>query len=177
MTVYVALLRGINIGNRRITMDSLRAIAEDCGFGAVQTYVQSGNVVFTSRAGAAKVGRALHDGIVDASGIDARVVVRTAAQMQEVVDANPWPDRVGDPTKLSVSYLFDPVVPTLDAVDPAVYAPDEAAVVGAHAYLCTPNGMGRSKLAEPVMKRLGIPGTVRNWRTTVALRDLAAATA
>ena len=176
MTVYVALLRGINIGKRRITMDALRTIAQGCGFGAVQTYVQSGNVIFTSRRSAATVGRALHGRILDESGIDARVVVRTAAQMQDVVDANPWPERVGDPTKLSVSYLFDPVSPTLDAVDPAVYAPDEIAVVGAHAYLFTPNGMGRSKLVESVVKRLGIPGTVRNWRTTLALTDLAMAT-
>ena len=176
MTVYVALLRGINIGNRRIKMDALRVIAEGCGFGAVQTYVQSGNLVFTSRKSVATVGRELHDRILDQSALDARVVVRTAAQMQEVVEANPWPERVGDPTKVSVSYLFDPVAPTLNAVDPADYAPDEVAVVGAHAYLFTPNGMGRSKLVEPLVKRMGIPGTVRNWRTTVALRDLATAT-
>lgn len=177
MTVYVALLRGINIGNRRISMDALRAVAEGCGFRAVQTYVQSGNVVFTSRKSATKVGSELHDAILEDSGIDARVVVRTASQMRDVVDANPWPERVGDPTKLSVAYLFEPVAPTLAAVDPADYAPDEVEVVGAHAYLFTPVGMGRSKLVEPVMKRLGIPGTVRNWRTTLALRDLAAATA
>lgn len=176
MTVYVALLRGVNVGGRALKMDALRAAAEGCGFAAVQTYIQSGNLLFTSRRGARAVGAALHDAILESSGVDSRVVIRTAAQLAAVVDANPYPDEIADPTKVSVCFLYDDAVPTLDAVPAAEYAPDAVTVVGDHAYLSTPNGMGRSKLVEPVMKRLGVLGTVRNWRTTVALRDLAATT-
>lgn len=174
MTTYVALLRGINVGGRTLKMDVLRAAAEDCGFGAVQTYIQSGNVLFTSRKGARAVGTALHDAILAASGIDSRVVVRTAAQMAKIVTANPYPERISDPTKVSVCFLYDDAAPTPEAVEPDVYAPDEVTVVGHEAYLHTPNGMGRSKLLEPVLKRLGVLGTVRNWRTTVKLAELAA---
>lgn len=174
MTAYVALLRGINVGGRTLKMDVLRAAAEDCGFGAVQTYIQSGNVLFTTRKSARAAGTALHDAILAASGVDSRVVVRTAAQLDEIVRANPYADRVHDPTKVSVCFLYDDAKPTVRAVEPEVYAPDEVAVVGHEAYLSTPNGMGRTKLVEPVMKRLGVLGTVRNWRTTVKLRDLAA---
>ena len=177
MTVYVALLAGINLGGRTLRMDALRATAEGCGFADVQTYIASGNVLFTSGLGAAEVSSRLHDAVLDASGIDARVVVRTAKQMDAAVEANPFLDRCSDPTKVSVSFLFPDAKPTLRAVDPDEYAPDEVAVVGKHAYLSTPNGMGRTKLVPAVVKRLGIPGTVRNWRSTVKLRDLAAAMA
>jgi len=176
MTVYVALLRGINVGGRTLKMDVLRSVAEDCGFGSVRTYIQSGNVIFTSRSGAAKVGAQLHDAILGMTGIDSRVVIRTAAQLDTVVAGNPFGDRVNDPTKVSVGFLYDDTVPTVEAVDTAEYSPDEVVVVGEHAYLSTPNGMGKSKLVDPMMKRLGITGTVRNWRTTVTLRDLASAT-
>ncbi|MBK5287749.1 MAG: DUF1697 domain-containing protein [Acidimicrobiia bacterium] len=175
MTTYVALLRGINVGGRTLKMDALRTIAAGCGCAGVQTYIQSGNVVFTSRKGAARVGTELHDAILDGTGIDTTVVVRTAAQLQGVLDANPWPDRVTDPTKVSVGFLYDTSRPTLDAVDPATYAPDEVVVVGIDAYLSTPNGMGKSKLVEPMMKRLGIQGTVRNWRTVMTLAEMATA--
>jgi uncharacterized protein (DUF1697 family) len=175
VTVYVALLRGINVGGRALKMDVLRAAAEGCGFAAVQTYIQSGNVLFTSRKGTRSVAGSLHDAILEVSGIDTRVVVRTAAELGAAVGANPYPDQVADPTKVSVCFLYDDARPTLAAVPAAEYAPDAVTVVGAQAYLSTPNGMGRSKLVEPVMKRLGVLGTVRNWRTTVALRDLAAA--
>jgi uncharacterized protein (DUF1697 family) len=131
-------------------------------------------VLFTSRKGAAKVATELHDAVLAATGIDSRVVVRSAAELATVVAENPFGDRIDDPTKVSVSFLFEPVRATLDAVDPSEYAPDEVIVRGNHAYLSTPNGMGKSKLVEPVIKRLGIPGTVRNWRTVTKLAELAA---
>lgn len=171
MTTYVGLLRGINVGGRTLKMDRLRAIATECGFADVATYIQSGNVVFSSRRSATRVSAELHDAIP----IDTTVVVRTAAQLQAVLDRVPWPDRIADPTKISVCFLYDTARPTLDAVDPASYAPDEIVVVGKDAYLSTPNGLGKSKLAEPMMKRLGLQGTVRNWRTTVTLTEMAAA--
>lgn len=175
MTIYVGLLRGINVGGRTLKMDRLRAIATECGFGDVATYIQSGNVVFSSRKSATRVSAELHDAILTDTGIDTTVVVRTAAQLQAVLDRVPWPDRIADPTKVSVCFLYDTTRPTLDAVDPASYAPDEIVLVGTDAYLSTPNGLGKSKLVEPVMKRLGLRGTVRNWRTTVTLTEMAAA--
>ena len=83
-------------------------------------------------------------------------------------------DRSDDPTKLSVTFLFDGVQPTLAALAPEAYAPDEVRVVGREAYLHTPNGMGKSTLVPAVMKKLGLAGTTRNWRSTGKLADLAA---
>ncbi len=175
MTTYVALLRGINVGGRTLKMERLRAIATACGFDPVQTYIQSGNVVFGSRRSAARVSTELHDAVLATVGIDSEVVVRTADQLRGVLDANPWPDRISDPTKVSVCFLYPSSRPTVDAVEPSRYAPDEIEVVGANAYLSTPNGLGKSKLVEPMMKQLGLQGTVRNWRTVVTLAEMAAA--
>ena len=167
-------MRGINVGGRTLKMELLRSIAQDCGFDDVSTFIQSGNVLFTSRKGVAKVGSELHDAVLAATGIDSRVVVRTAAQLAAVVADNPLASRTDDPTKLSVSFLFEPVVVTLDAVDPSEFAPDEVVVLGVHAFLFTPNGMGKTKLVEPLMKRLGILGTARNWRTVTKLAEFTA---
>jgi uncharacterized protein (DUF1697 family) len=174
VTVYVALLGGVNVGGRRLEMAALRATAERCGFADVSTFIQSGNVIFRSRKAAKAVTAALHDAILEDSGIDTRIATRTAAQLRTVVAANPFLDRSDDPTKLSVTFLFDGAAPTLAVLDPAVYAPDEVSVVGDEAYLHTPNGLGKSKLVPAVMKKLGLAGTTRNWRSTQKLADLAA---
>ena len=178
MTVYVALLRGVNVGgNRKLPMASLRAIATGCGFGDVQTYIQSGNVVFTSRRGAAKVASEFHDAILEHAGVDTRVVLRTAADLAEVVAGNPFLARGVDEKLLHVSFLYEESKPNLDAVDAQLYAPDEFEVIGAHAYVSVPSGLGRSKLANDTMlRKLGILGTTRNWRTVATLAEMAAAT-
>jgi uncharacterized protein (DUF1697 family) len=174
VTVYVALLGGINVGGRTLKMDALRATAERCGFEQVSTFIQSGNVLFRSKLGAARVTAVLHDAILEDSGIDTRIATRTVAQLRAVVAANPFLDRSDDPTKLSVTFLFDGVTPTLSALAPDVYAPDEVQVVGRETYLHTPNGMGKANLTPAVMKKLGLAGTTRNWRSTQKLTDLAA---
>lgn len=177
MTVYVALLRGVNVGgHNKLPMASLRASATECGFGEVETYIQSGNAVFTSRLGTAKVATSLHDAILAETGVDSRVAVRTAGDLANVVIDNPFLARGVDAKLLHVSFLYEESVPTLDAVDAPLYAPDEVEVIGAHAYLHTPNGLGRSKIAtEPMIRKLGIQGTTRNWRTVTTLAEMAAA--
>lgn len=173
MTVYVALLGGINVGGRSLKMDLLRATASACGFEDVSTFIQSGNVLFRSAASASAVTEQLHDAILEASRIDTSIALRTASQLRKVISANPLTDRTDDPTKLSVTFLFAGVKPTLGALPPDDYAPDEVAVVGHEAYLYTPNGMGKTTLLPKVTKRLGLSGTTRNWRSTNKLADLA----
>lgn len=177
MTAYVALLRGVNVGgNKKVPMADLRAAATGCGFGAVATYIQSGNVVFTSRKGAPKVASDLHDAILAEIGVDTRVVIRTAAQLEKVLTKNLFLARGVDPKLLHVAFLYEESTPTLDAVEPEVYAPDEIAVVGTEAYVYVPNGLGRSKLAnDTIMRKLGLLGTTRNWRTCMTLAEMAGA--
>ena len=171
----VALLRGVNLGpNRRIAMGDLRAIVESLGHTDVETYLQSGNVVFTPKPSAKDIGPALTDALAAATGHDVPVVIRTGPELSEVVAENPYP--VDDPTRVVVAFLADAVdLGDLALGDLSAYLPDELTIRGRELYVSVPNGQGRSKLMEALTKRrLPTTVTVRNWRTVVALAQLTA---
>jgi uncharacterized protein (DUF1697 family) len=172
----VALLRGINIGSsKRISMPALRGIVEALGHADVETYLQSGNVVFAPGPGAGDdPGPALEAAIRDATGLEVPVLVRSGGELAGVVAANPYP--VEDPTRLVVAFLGEPVGPAeLGLDDLERYAPDQLTQVGRELFVSVPNGQGRSKLMEALTKRRQpTVVTVRNWRTVVALADLTA---
>ncbi len=170
----VALLRGINIGpNKRIAMADLRAIVESLGHTDVETYLQSGNVLFTPKRRGKDLGEPLSVAIREATGHDVAVVVRTGAELARVVEANPYP--VDDPTRVVVAFLADAVdLGDLALGDLSSYLPDELTISGRELYVSVPNGQGRSKLMEALTKRsLPTTLTVRNWRTVTALAELA----
>jgi uncharacterized protein (DUF1697 family) len=171
-----ALLRGINIGpGKRISMPALREIVESLGHRDVETYLQSGNVVFTSAKGVrGGLGPALETAIREATGLEVPVLVRTAPELADVVSANPYP--VDDPTRVVVAFLGRAVEPSrLGLADLASYAPDELTQIGRELFISVPNGQGRSKLMEALTKRdLPTVITVRNWRTVAALAEMTA---
>jgi uncharacterized protein (DUF1697 family) len=176
MTVMVALLRGINVGGSgKLAMSDLRRIAAGCGFGDVQTYVQSGNVVFsTSLRSPAAAAERLGAAVADGAGITAAVVVRTRAELRQVVEANPYAHLSPGPTQLHVVFLPGGERAELPAIDLERFAPESAAAVGQQLYLHLPDGIGRSKLATALNRSVG-HGTARNWRTVTTLLDLAEA--
>jgi len=171
----VALLRGINLGpNKRIAMAELRSIVESLGHTDVETYLQSGNVVFEPRAKAKDLATLLSAAIADTTGHDVPVVIRTAAELAAIVDANPYP--VDDPTRVVVAFLGEAVdLGDLALGDLSAYLPDELTIAGRELYVSVPNGQGRSKLMEALTRRRApTVVTVRNWRTVVALAELTA---
>jgi uncharacterized protein (DUF1697 family) len=177
----VALLRGVNVGGRnKLAMADLRAVVESLGHGNVATYIQSGNVVFTSdntdsSAIAAEVERALEEVL----GVRSSVVVLSRAELAKVIADNPFPDET-DPRRLHTIVRGA----DLGAAGAAAVAAaerrardkggrDQAKVVGRAVYLRTPDGMGRSELAaqltrpDPTARDRG--GTARNWATVTKL--------
>ena len=176
MTTYAALLRGINVsGKNPIKMDALRALFADLGFDNVTTYVQSGNIVFTSSArSAAKVAATIKRGIADQLGADVAVIVRTGNELATIAGANPLHTKSSDPSKLHVTFLESaPSAAKLKAIDPSVAAPDEFAVVGREVFLHCPNGYGRTKLNNTFFeKKLDVVATTRNLRTVQKLVEL-----
>lgn len=172
-TRYVALLRGINVGGRtRVAMDDLRRLFADLGYGDVTTYIQSGNVLFDADGPAAPVAAAIEEGIASELGLSVTVVLRSAAELDAVVDANPFAGRVPDPSKLHVTFLAAEPAGTVE-VPPGVA--DELAVAGREVYLHCPGGYGRTKLDNGFFERgLGVPATTRTWTTVRKLRDLRA---
>jgi uncharacterized protein (DUF1697 family) len=174
MTTSIALLRGVNVGGRKLAMAGVREAFVDAGHGDVRTYIQSGNVVFThTRRAEAALAEDLTRRVSELAGYDVPVILRTAKQWAAMMAANPY--RGERQAFVHVAFLASPPPPgERDAVDASAFAPEEYVVVGRDAYLYLPNGIGRAKL--PVaLGRKGPTGvaTVRNWRTVEKLADLA----
>jgi uncharacterized protein (DUF1697 family) len=177
MTTYVALLRGINLGSHaKIAMPKLRALFESLNYAEVRTYLQSGNVVFaattTDTSGiAAQIEQRIHQDL----GLKVPVLLRTGTDLRRIAANNPFLDRETDFAKLHVTFLADePDRQRVADIDPGFGAPDAFSVVGREIYLHCPNGYGRSKLIATFFeRRLKVGATNRNWKTVMALYDLA----
>jgi uncharacterized protein (DUF1697 family) len=173
---YVALLRGINLGpHKKIAMPKLRELIEGLGTADVSTYVQSGNVIFRGRGGAAKLTQTIEKQIEKEFGLSVDVLLRTPAQLAKIVAANPFAKDQDDPTKLHVTFLADtPSRARARELEQGDFDPDELRVVGQEVFLHCPHGYGRSKLSNTFFeKELGVRGTTRNWRTVTKLAELA----
>ena len=176
MGVHVALLRGINVGGKhKLPMRRLAAIFEAAGCEDVGTYIQSGNVVFRAAAAAAKqVPELVQNAIVAEFGFASPVIIRNAAQLAKAVADNPFLSESRDPSLLSVAFLAARPGPAkVRSLDPERSRPDEFVVRGSEIFLYCPNG-ARSKLTNAYFDaRLATTSTVRNWRTTRKLLELA----
>jgi uncharacterized protein (DUF1697 family) len=170
----VALLRGINIGPRqRVSMPELRALMEELGHTDVETLVQSGNVVFSSRAKPATLEKQLEEAIEATLGVDPKVVVRTRDELAAAIEANPF-KIPKDPKNLHVTFLAGkPDKAAVDKLGDTDLAPDELAFKGREIYILYPNGMGRSELAKQLGRaKLGVAATDRNWNTVTKLLEM-----
>ena len=165
MTAFVALLRAVNVGGRKLIMTELKAIADELGLENARTFIASGNLLFRSKRGEASVKTLLEKAIGEHMGAEVRVMVRTAAEMAAVVEANPFPD--GPQAKVAAIFLDD--APPNDAIDKAKNVTNERMALGTREiYVAYPDGMGRSKLQVPAAKT----GTARNMNTVVKLAEL-----
>jgi uncharacterized protein (DUF1697 family) len=182
MTTFVVLLRGVNVGgSNRLPMADLRTALEQAGLAHVRTYIQSGNVVLDAPARDPEAVAAHVRAVVARTfGLDVPCVALSAAQLDGVVAANPFPDEA-DPRRLHAIVL--PAPPTeamLHALAHRAAAlsdgTDEVTVVGRVAYLHTPAGFGTSRLAAALTSGARsnplADGTARNWATVAALQDM-----
>jgi uncharacterized protein (DUF1697 family) len=176
---YIALLRAVNLaGRNKLAMAELRDCLEAEGLTGVRTLLQSGNVVFGgSRRGGAALERQLEAAARAALGLETPFIVRTREEWDALVAANPFPrEAVDDPAHLLLFCLKEaPPAGAEAALDAAIKGRERARVLGREAYLVYPDGVGRSKLTVAVLeRRLGGPGTGRNWNTVRKLQALAA---
>jgi uncharacterized protein (DUF1697 family) len=177
LTVYVAMLRGVNVGGNSLKMDWLREACEGMGWQDVRTYVQSGNIVFSSRLGASKLAPTLKATIDAQTRLPVAVVVRSASEMAKVVAGNPFPKQKGvDLTKLHVTFLAEaPSKPALDKLDALAGTRDEYRLVKQEIYLHCPINYGQTKLSNTAIeKALSVGATTRNWNTVTTLSEMAA---
>ena len=167
MTRYVALLRAVNVGGTgKLPMTELKSMCSEAGFARVETYIASGNVVFTSNAGPSRVKAELEARLLAHFGKPMGVVVRTASEMLAVLRANPFPET--EPKHTYAIFLDEP--PPRDALDHAVGQSGEKMALGdREIFVHYGNGMGRSKLKIPAARM----GTARNMNTVAKLAEIA----
>lgn len=175
MSSYLALLRGVNVSGTALRMADLKKSLADLDLEEVQTYLQSGNVVFQSKGQAAKIASEIEARIKKDFGLSIGVLVLTAKEIDAVASNNPlWPKSGGEGSHFHATFLFEPVAKkNFDALSlPA--AEGEQAVLGKGAVLLhCPHGYGRTKLNNTYFeKALGVKATTRNWKSVMALRDL-----
>jgi uncharacterized protein (DUF1697 family) len=178
MAVVISMLRGVNVGGHKLLkMDALRALYESLGLKEPQTYVQSGNVVFkTKDRDLTLLAKKIETGIEETFAMHSDVILRTPAELRNVIARNPFGGRDGiGPKKLLVNFLAsDPGPEAREKVLSIKADPDELQMEGRDLYIYFPNGMGHSKLPWAVIDRaLKTRGTARNWNSVAKLLEIA----
>lgn len=169
MTSFIALLRAVNVGGTgKLPMADLKAMCESAGFRLVRTYIASGNVIFESKLDETAVRKALEKRLRVYAGKPVAVMVRTAAEMAEVLAKNPFPNAPGNRT---IAIFLD-ATPPRDALESMSGRVDEEVGLGRkEIYVLYGANMARSKLKIPAAKN----GTARNMNTVAKLAAIAAA--
>ncbi len=182
-TRLVALLRAVNVGGRGLLpMADLRRLTTELGHCEVTTFIQSGNVVFTTERQASSVavrrqiGDDISAAIADHNDVRTTVMIRTVDELRAAIDAVPFLADEPDSSKLLIVFLSDPPTDaSIASLEPTRFAPDRFDVVGREMFVHFPNGAGKSKFTATYFeKRLGVSGTGRNLNTVRKLIDLAA---
>jgi uncharacterized protein (DUF1697 family) len=167
LTVYVALLRAVNVGGTgKLPMADLRAMAQEAGFANARTYIASGNLVFDSDADEAAVKAALEAALEAYAGKPVGVVVRTGPQMAAVAAANPFP---AAPANRTVAIFLDAPPPPEFLAGVSGRLAEEIAPGVREIYVHYPGGQGESKLRIPAARA----GTARNLNTVAKLAEWA----
>jgi uncharacterized protein (DUF1697 family) len=173
---YVAMLRGVNVGGNPLKMEWLRGACETMGLREVRTYLQSGNVVFASSLGTAKLATMLKQTIDKQTRLPVPVIIRSAKEMAEIIAQNPFLKRKGiDATKLHVTLLGDvPKRPEIERLAKLAGTRDEYHLARREIYLHCPINYGETKLSNAAIeKALGVSATTRNWNTVTTLAEMA----
>jgi uncharacterized protein (DUF1697 family) len=177
MPRYVALLRSVNVaGHGRVAMDELRAAFDALGYSGVSTYIQTGNVLFTtSSRSEANIAGAIEQRLAEDFGDSPAVLVRSVAELQRVGASSPYAKAGADPARHHVTFLAtEPPKAALDALRLPPSGRDELVVEGKEVYVHTPDGYGNSKYTGSfIERRLGVVSTTRNWNTVTKLCELA----
>ena len=176
MTIYLSLLRGINIGgHKKIRMSGLKELYESLGFGQVTTYIQSGNVLFSAETNEAELAMHIGKAIEQRFGFEVPVVIRNAEEMQQIVAQNPFTEEAKTaPDKLVVMFLGSiPDAAMIEKVKAKIDDDSRFEFVGDTLYFFYPDGYGQTKWHSNFFeKQLRTTVTARNWTTTCKLNEL-----
>jgi uncharacterized protein (DUF1697 family) len=177
MPVIISMLRGVNLAaHNRIRMDELRELYESLGLRHAQTYIQSGNVIFWTQArDLASLAKRIENGIERRFGFRPAVILRTSAELRDVIARNPFAGRDLEPSRFLVTFLSaDPSAEACSTVLKIRADPEELRINGREVYIYYPNGIARPRLSWVLVeKTLKTSGTGRNWNTVRKLLEIA----
>lgn len=178
MPVAISMLRGVNLGpHHRIKMDALRDMYESAGLRNPQTFVQSGNVIFKTReSDLVRLSKRIEKAIEQTFGFHADCIIRTTAELRDVVDNNPFEKRSGiEPARLLITFLAaDPGQAARDGLHKIKAEPEELYARGRELYIYYANGLARPKLSWPVLEKIvKTSGTGRNWNSVTKMLEMA----
>jgi uncharacterized protein (DUF1697 family) len=171
---WVALLRAVNLGARnKVPMPELRSLLEEAGYGDVRTYIASGNVLLDGPRSGTTVARELERIVADEFGVDTTVIVRKPAELAALVSEHPFGR---DTSRSHVVFLTGrPTAREAERFAATDHSPDRGVLAGKDVYVQYGAGVRTARLSAARLERLlGVTATHRNWRTVVALADLAA---
>lgn len=171
----VALLRAINVGGRKLPMAELRGLCAELGWSDVQTYIQSGNLIFDAPGDTDALEATLERSIERRFGLGVPVIIRTAEHWSHLPTANPFPDEARDAPNRLLMLLSKrpPAEDAAEALEQRAAAGEKARRAGDAVWIYFPDGSGTSKLSPTVIDRLiGSPSTSRNYRTVVKLKEM-----
>lgn len=173
---YIALLRGINVGgNSLVKMADLKHEIEELGCTNVKTVIASGNVVFDSKLGEKSIAKKLETGLSSALGLDLKIVVRTMAEVKQVIAYAPKNWEKGDDIRRYVAFVRLPKKPedviaeielkegidSVDSWDGVVYMTTKL------------SGITKSGFSKLASKKIYKEITIRNYATVKKLVDIA----
>jgi uncharacterized protein (DUF1697 family) len=177
MPRYVALLRSVNVaGHGRIAMNELRASFEGLGYTDVATYIQTGNVLFsTGSKSEANIAGAIEQRLAADFGDAPAVILRTVPELLRIGSASPYPKAGANASRHHVTFLASkPETKVLRALALPPSGRDELVVDGREVYVHTPDGYAETKYTGTFLeRRLGVLSTTRNWNTVTKLCELA----
>ena len=174
---YISLLRGINVaGQKKIRMSDLKALYISLGFYDVQTYIQSGNVIFGSEQGVDEIVTLIEKAISKQYGFEVPVQVCKVEVFEKLIVECPFRelDLVEEGTRVMVTFLENlPNEENVAKLMTYVKEPERLVLHGRQIYLHCPNGYGKTKLSNAfIEKKLGVTATTRNWKSVLKLCEL-----
>ena len=165
-------------GHNSIKMTELAVLYSSMGFHDAETFIQSGNVIFSDpgKRPVSDMSAALEKVILERFSFIVPVMIRTNIELRDLFSSNPFLGETNfDPSKMAVIFLLDAPSPTqIQKVADINYPPDKFKIIGKEIFIYCPNGFGRARLYTNFFeKKMGVIGTARNWKTITTILNIA----
>jgi uncharacterized protein (DUF1697 family) len=179
MLIYISMLRGVNMaGHNKIKMTDLSALYKTLGFKDAETFIQSGNVVFSNPENTTvpEIATRIEKAILKKFNYIIPVIIRTTEELREVISINPFREEENfNSERLAVIFLYEkPSEEQIEKVKNINYPPDKFKIIGKEVFIYCPNGFGKSKIYTGFFEnKMKVSGTGRNWNTINSLLAIA----